>query len=693
MVYWIEKAMEQRGSKHILAAIAFTDVESFTPKMAADEEHTLSLLHRDFAVIRQLCAEYNGETIKSLGDGLLLYFTSAEHAITCAVEIQKAIATTAANLAEKDILIHRIGIHLGDILYDGSDVMGNGVNMAARLQALAPPGGICISSTVYEVTKSVLTLPPTYIGVRKLKGIPEPVPIYHIDPPHSNRLPQQRLFISYATQEPDTSLAQQLFEGLTEVGYAVFMAGASLRFGENWPYRIETELKQCDYLVLLLSERSANSEMVAEEVRRVKELQDLHPNKKPFILPIRVQFPLTSPLNYNLRGYLDRIQQREWCSETDTPALLQEIIRRVQTGAVPEESETSQTQSWETANQPPQPSAVPELPEGQMDVASVFYIERPPAEERCYEMVMQAGSLIRIKAPRQMGKTSLMARVLHYAQKQGYRTISLSFQLADRQIFADLDKFLCWFCASVGRRLRLPNHINDYWDDIFGSKDNSTAYFEEYLLNSIESPLVLGLDEVDRLFEYPDLAADFLGLLRAWHEEAKNQPIWKKLRLIVVHATDVYVPMDINQSPFNVGLPIELSEFTRQQVEQLVELHELKFTPMELDALVYIIGGHPFLIRLALYHIARQDTTIAKFLSAAPTESGYYGDHLRGHLWRLQQYPELAAAMEQVANSDEPVRLDATVGFKLSGLGLVRLCGNDATVRSELYRRYFCDRL
>jgi serine/threonine-protein kinase len=120
-----------------------------------------------------------------------------------------------------------------------------------------------------------------------------------------------------------------------------------------------------------------------------------------------------------------------------------------------------------------------------------------------------------------------MARILYHASQNGCLTLPLSFQLADGKAFADLDKFLRWFGASVGRRLKLPNKLADYWDEIFGSKDNCTAYFEEYLLSEINQPLVLGLDEVDLVFQHPEIAADFFGLLRAWHEDGKNRDIWK----------------------------------------------------------------------------------------------------------------------------------------------------------------------
>lgn len=215
----------------------------------------------------------------------------------------------------------------------------------------------------------------------------------------------------------------------------------------------------------------------------------------------------------------------------------------------------------------PLPVAPPELPEGQVELASRFYIDRPPIEDRCYETITQPGALIRIKAPRQMGKTSLMARILHHAERQESRTVALSFQLADRRIFTNSDTFLQWFCASISLELGLldPDRLAKYSQlaTIIGSNQSCKAYFEQYLLPEIATPLTLGLDEVDRVFEVPEIADDFFGLLRSLHEEAKRRDIWKNFRLIVVHSTEVYIPLDVNKSPFNVGLPIELPEYPR----------------------------------------------------------------------------------------------------------------------------------
>lgn len=507
------------------------------------------------------------------------------------------------------------------------------------------------------------------------------------------------ILLSYhRSQDPDLTLVSQLDAALKAKGYQVFLAGGNLRMANNGPQQIYAFLNRCDYLLLLLSSLSACSEMVTEEVRLAKTLQDSRPNRKPVIIPIRINCPF-SLLNHDLRGYLQGMPQHEWRSPDDTKAIIKTVLELLASGRSSETVGSTASDSRfptsyaVTPNYPPQPVAEPELPRGQVELASAFYIERPGIEERCYEAIAKPGALIRIKAPRQMGKTSLMARILHQASKASYACVPLSFQLADSKVFADLERFLRWFCANVALQLELPDRLADYWNGIFGSKVACKSYFERYLLTNITSPLALGLDEVDVVFKYPEIASDFFGLLRAWHEEAKNREVWKKLRLVVVHSTEVYVPMDINQSPFNVGLPIDLPEFQPNHVQELAFRHGLAWGATQVEQLMAMVGGHPYLVRLALYHIARSDMTLEELLETAPTDAGLYSDHLRRHLWNLEQHPELAAAIKKVVDADSPVQLESMQGFKLHSMGLVHLQGNQVTPRCNLYRQYFRVRL
>lgn len=333
----------------------------------------------------------------------------------------------------------------------------------------------------------------------------------------------------------------------------------------------------------------------------------------------------------------------------------------------------------------------PELPDGQVPLRSPFYIERSPIETNCYQAILQPGSLLRLKAPRRTGKSSLMMRILDYARSKQAKSVYLSLSLADKEHFQDLESFLKWFCAFVGLKLDLPNRLNDYWDEIFGSKISCQCYFEQYLLPSFSSPIVLGLDDVDYLFQYPDLADDFFGLLRAWHEGGKNQEIWQKLRLIVAHSTEVYIPLNVNRSPFNVGIPIELPEFTPLQVQNLAQQYQLNWTLADAEQLMSLVGGNPYLIRWSLYHLTQEEMSLKDLLEDAVTApDSIYLDHLRRQLVNLQkQSSSLMEAFVKVVMADNPVDLDLIQGVKLQSLGLVQLKNNQVIPSCPLYGQYF----
>lgn len=163
-----------------LATVVFTDCVGFSARMSVNEDHTLDLIRRDLKLMKQVCDQYEGRVLKSTGDGLLMCFISAVKAVEYAIEIQHRLIEKATQRPPEDSLQHRIGIHLADIFINETDVMGNGVNIAARLQTLAEPSGICISQTVYDVVKAGMTLETRYLGPQELKNIREVVPTYKI---------------------------------------------------------------------------------------------------------------------------------------------------------------------------------------------------------------------------------------------------------------------------------------------------------------------------------------------------------------------------------------------------------------------------------------------------------------------------------------------------------------------------------
>ncbi|MCS6813221.1 MAG: adenylate/guanylate cyclase domain-containing protein [Cyanobacteria bacterium] len=191
-----------------LAAIVFTDGVNFSARMSVNEEHTLELIRRDLALMRELCEQqFEGHVLKSTGDGLLMYFSSAVQAVSCALDIQKQLADRAVLLPPSGILTHRIGIHLGDVFITENDVMGNGVNIAARLQAEAEPGTVCISQTVYDVVRASLALNATYLGPLTLKNIQEAIPAYQLCPFLEDELGRET--VSYQDDVSTSPLSMQ----------------------------------------------------------------------------------------------------------------------------------------------------------------------------------------------------------------------------------------------------------------------------------------------------------------------------------------------------------------------------------------------------------------------------------------------------------------------------------------------------
>ena len=335
---------------------------------------------------------------------------------------------------------------------------------------------------------------------------------------------------------------------------------------------------------------------------------------------------------------------------------------------------------------------LPRYPDGSVPLNSPFYLQRA-YESQIEREIAKPGTLIRIKAPREMGKTSLLLRNLNYANRLGYRTVSLNLEQVESSILGNLNLFLRWLCASISRQLQRKPALDEYWDEDLGSTISCTLYLQDYLLESLDSPLVLALDEVNQIFEYPQVAKDFLPLLRSWYEEGKRLLVWQKLRLIVVHSTEIYVPLDLHQSPFNVGLPIQLDDFNLEEVEQLAQRYGLQWQDgSQANRLMSLVSGHPALINLALYYLSRGEITLPQLLKTASTATGIYAHHLQRHWTTLEQEPELAQALDRVLDAPEPIFLAPIYSYKLSSMGLIRQFGDKAIAGCELYRQYFTNK-
>ena len=174
---------QPESERRRLAAVVFTDVVGYAARMQRDESDTLAAVNADSRRMRECCAEQGGEVLNSMGDGLMLCFPSAAQAVTFALKVQEEFSARATGDPRRNALVHRLGVHLGDVIFqeDGS-IAGDGVNIASRLEAKASPGGICISQAVYDTVKGKVPMQARFAGPLKLKNIAEPILAWQVLP-------------------------------------------------------------------------------------------------------------------------------------------------------------------------------------------------------------------------------------------------------------------------------------------------------------------------------------------------------------------------------------------------------------------------------------------------------------------------------------------------------------------------------
>ncbi len=172
--------MAEERVQRKLTTILAADVEGYSRLMGADEEATLKTLKTYREIIDNLIAKQNGRLVGTAGDAVLVEFGSTVEAVRCAMSIQEDLAVRNAELAEDRRMRFRIGINVGDVMVEGDDLFGDGVNVAARLEGLAEPGGICISGSAFDQVKNKLSIGFEDIGAQEVKNIAEPVRVYRV---------------------------------------------------------------------------------------------------------------------------------------------------------------------------------------------------------------------------------------------------------------------------------------------------------------------------------------------------------------------------------------------------------------------------------------------------------------------------------------------------------------------------------
>jgi hypothetical protein len=330
-----------------------------------------------------------------------------------------------------------------------------------------------------------------------------------------------------------------------------------------------------------------------------------------------------------------------------------------------------------------------EPPGGAVPLNSRFYILRQTDKE-LHAAIARQDSIVLITGPRQVGKTSLLARGLQQIRDRGSAVLLTDLQQLTASTFDNVGRLLRALGELVADNMDLSTRPGEDWNDCLCPTSNFERYIRREVLAKTAMPVIWAFDEVDRLFSF-DYATDIFGLFRSWHNMRALDPEgpWDRLTLVLAYATEAHLFItDLNQSPFNVGTRLALEDFSVTQVAELNKRYDNALrNEDEIRTFHCFLGGHPFLSQRGLYEIARGKTDLVTMQAQADEGEGIFRDHLRRILKSLERDPALLQSLKAVIEGQDG--LSSACFYRLRSAGVL---GGDspqaARPRCDLYARY-----
>jgi serine/threonine protein kinase len=467
--------------------------------------------------------------------------------------------------------------------------------------------------------------------------------------------------------QPDEHVLRLLEAELKAQGHEVFI-DRHLAVGVEWAKEIERQVRTADAVIPLLSAASMTSEMIAYEVQIAHEAAQQQEGK-PRLLPVRIDYEgaLPDPLS----SILAPIQYTLWSSAEDDDRLAEELLSSLH------------------ATEPPKPATNVEPPGGAVPLDSRFYLVRP-TDEQFLDAIRRRDSIVLVKGARQMGKTSLLARGLQLARASGTTVITTDFQKLNASHLETIESLFMTLGELIADQLDLDVYPEEVWKPRRAPSINFERYIRREVLEKLSTPLVWGLDEVDRLFTCP-YASEVFGLFRTWHNERAVDPTapWERLTLAIVYATEAHLFItDQNQSPFNVGTRLELKDFSLEQVGELNTRYESPLAGAdELARYFQLLGGHPYLVRRGFHEMTTNNLDLAAFEALADLDEGPFGDHLRRILVLLARDPALCQVVRGVLRGEPCPTVEDFYRLRSAGV-MAGDSAQDVKPRCRLYATY-----
>lgn len=330
-----------------------------------------------------------------------------------------------------------------------------------------------------------------------------------------------------------------------------------------------------------------------------------------------------------------------------------------------------------------------------LDLLSADNYVKREEEKQCYDALLRPKTCLRLKGLTQVGKTEMIQRVLASLQKEKqYRYIYLSLKELEKEHLEKSEKLIHWFAQKMTTQLNYNYQFSHYWQkEGLGPISQCTEYVEKYLLSDLNTPLVLCVDDVHLLLPYPKTADTFFRMLRSWLE--KEGLVWRqKLRLAILYTTDIYTSFSINRSPLNIGIVLEVSDFSNEEVHELVETYDtIKNSQLGrkgITPLTKLVNNNPYLLKIALDYLSLSNgKTLSDILDNAATDVGIYQSHLRDLWLKLNENSDLENLFKKVIISPKRLLLSPDKSNFLQRMGLVKGFNDGVEPRCELYRKYF----
>ena len=330
---------------------------------------------------------------------------------------------------------------------------------------------------------------------------------------------------------------------------------------------------------------------------------------------------------------------------------------------------------------------------GAVGLSSPTYIERT-ADNEVMAAIERGDSIILVKGPRQVGKTSLLARGLKHGRQAGKRVILTDFQYFNSSSLETMEELVKALIEAISDQLKLDIKVEAVWNPVLGPSPNLERFFRRAVLNHSDSNFIWAMDEADRLFNY-EYSSELFGLFRSWHNKRALEPDgpWGKLTLVIVYAAEAHLFIrDLNQSPFNVGTRIQIDDFTFEDVCELNRRYQSPLSSEDLIGLMKIIGGHPFLFNLTLREIKISGRSLQEILNPNELDTGPFSDSLLRMLLSLKRDAQLTAFVGDLLAGR--ASSDVASFYLLRSAGIIK--GNtvrEADFRCQLYRTYLSDHL